>query len=231
MGDRRLDEPDPKEKSRAGPSTAQQTGARQGRADSSKQHSRHSRLVYKCYQPTSKEIPIWDIGLICIDLRDSDGALMWQCWACNDHRSILSTHSARSEPMSATRPMQPAQRRPASRATRRTALGRCGCHTNRPSSDTVGAVTAACSWCFTRARWGCWGGSAPHYRGQCILLYRIVSHGVAPGRIAVGSLCCWCCVLVLVLVNVCTVHVHTVCTAGTHNLQYTHSCWMVGGIV
>lgn len=170
IGSERLDEPDSKvnEPSRqdAECSTAQQAGARQGRGSSA---------------VASKKLPIWDIGLICIDLRDSDGALMWQCLACNDHRSMSAIHCRSPRPSS--QPM------PAPVARLRQVLPH-----ESTSSDTVIPVTAACSWCFTRAAGRV---SAPLSRA----VHRVVSHGVASSRIAIGSLCCWCwcCLLVLVM--------------------------------
>lgn len=123
--------------------------------------------------------------MICIDLRDSDGALMWQCWACNDHRSISAIRCRPPPAGLGTRTTQPAQ--PGQLA----ALGGLLPHEST-SSDTVIAVTAACSWCFTRAAGRV---SAPslggtHGGGQCTVSYCV---GIASHRVgSQWNRCLWC---------------------------------------
>lgn len=165
----------------------------------------------------SKNFPIWDWGLICIDQRDSDGALMWQCWACNDHRSISAIRCQTPWPFQ-DHPTSPAS--PAAQLV--TLFGRLVPH-QWTSSDTVIAVTAACSWCFTRAGWE---GRRPittrwHPRQRAV--HRIVSYlsciEITPDRNRIALVR----VLVLVLVLVMYSIPNTYCTHA--DIRYGGGLW------
>jgi hypothetical protein len=117
------------------------------------------------------------MGLICIDLRDSDGALVWQCWELQRSSQHLSHPFLPFKLCRPTGAMQPARSRP-SQAQPAKPVSAASSHTNRPlhlktSLPSRQAAPSVLEYTSCRGRGE---GSAPHRRGQCILF---VSHRVA----------------------------------------------------